>query len=418
MKIARSHLSIAVAGLLVIPLGPLGPLGEAHAQQPRERPPATSAASPDLSTLAGGWASLAAGRSQEAIKAADAVLTRRPGDHRALDLKIEALAHGEPLRALDAYEAWLGRTRIEDVFLLVPVARGTLEQVASGQDRALTLRALQRLARTGDAQDAARLQEFLKAGTGTSANATQGAQQDVQLALGGDAAAARRLTEPQAASSVPPQALAKALISAGPTAVPMLRALLKHPAAPVRMEAAMSLGQLGATDAIPDIKPMMNDPEVRSFAAVALARLGDAEGDTVVQELLQSPVLDMRLLGAQAYEGRGPGPWVQALMPALQDPNGLTRIRAAELLAPVAPEVALPVLLEASRDPNPVVRADVMRVVERTGLLAPSPQTPDSTLANEGPIALGALRRLLRDPDPATRLHAAGSVLALVNGAR
>ena len=411
MKIACSYLSIAVAVLL------LGHGANAHAQPPRERAPATSAANPDLSTLAGGWASLAAGRTQEAIKTADSVLTRRPDDHRALDLKIEALAHGEPLRALDAYEAWLARTHIEDVFLLVPIACGTLEQIASGQDRALTLHALQRLARTGDGQDGARLQEFLKSGAGTSSGATPGAQ-DIQLALQGDAAAAQRLTESQAAASVPPQALAKALVSAGPTAVPMLRALLKHPAAPVRMEAAMSLGKLGATDAIPAIKAMMSDPEVRSYAAVALARLGDEEGETVVQELLQSPVLDVRLLGAQAYEGKGAGPWVQALMPALQDPNGLTRIRAAELLAPVAPEAALPVLLEASKDPNPVVRADVMRVVERTGLLTPGQQSPDSTPGNEGPMALTTLRRLLRDPDPGTRLHAAGSLLALVKGVR
>ena len=162
------------------------------------------------------------------------------------------------------------------------------------------------------------------------------------------------------------------------------------------MDAALSLGKIGATDAVPDLKAMMSDPEVRSYAAVALARLGDPDGEAVVQELLKSSVLDMRLLGAQAYEGKGTGPWVQAVMPALQDPNGLTRIRAAEMLAPVAPEAALPVLLEASKDPNPVVRADVMRVFERTGLLAASQQEPGPTSKSEGPTALDALRRMLQ----------------------
>ena len=411
MKIPRNHFPAVVVLLL------LGG-AQANAQQPRDRAQPPSAAGSDVAALANGWAALAAGRSQDAIKVADGLLTERPGDHRAVDLKIEALAPDEPLRALDAYEAWLGRVRLEDVFLLVPVARGTLLQISAGKDRALALQALQRLAQNGDAQDTARLQQFLKSGTGLGGDATSSPQQDVQLALRGDAAAAERLTSPEAARSVPPQSLAKALTAAGPAAIPMLRSLLKYPAAPVRMDAALSLGKIGATDAVPDLKAMMSDPEVRSYAAVALARLGDPDGEAVVQELLKSSVLDMRLLGAQAYEGKGTGPWVQAVMPALQDPNGLTRIRAAEMLAPVAPEAALPVLLEASKDPNPVVRADVMRVFERTGLLAASQQEPGPTSKSEGPTALDALRRMLRDPEPGTRLYAAGAIVAMVKGAR
>src|SRR5919107_1210670 len=96
-------------------------LGHAHAgygQQPRDRTATASAANPEISTIASGWAALAAGRTQEATKAADSVLARRPADHRALDLKIDAIEHGEPLRALDAYDAWFGRTRIEDLFLI------------------------------------------------------------------------------------------------------------------------------------------------------------------------------------------------------------------------------------------------------------------------------------------------------------
>ena len=143
-------------------------------------------------------------------------------------------------------------------------------------------------------------------------------QQDLQLALQGDAAAAQRLANEKAASAVPPQPLAKVLASAGPAGVPILRSLLKNPAPPVRMEAALSLGKLGAAEAIPDLKALMQDP------AGAGVRRGGADeawrrrGRAVVQEMLASPVLDMRVLGAQAYEGKGQGPWVQALMPAPQ----------------------------------------------------------------------------------------------------
>jgi HEAT repeat protein len=401
MKIPCTYVVVVAASMLLA--------ARADAQTPpRDKTGAARAGATEASAIAAGWSALAAGRYDDAIRTADALLAKTPSHHGALELKVEALSATQPLVALDAYEQWLGRTRIEDVFILTPIARGTLEQIAAGTDQALQRLAFRRLADSGDARAAVRLQEMLK-GSGVT---------DLQRAMDGDPAAAARLVEPKAAMGLPPQALAKVLPAAGPAAVPMLRSLLKHPAAPVRMEAALSLGKLNAVDAIPDLKAMMADPELRSYVAVALARLGDADGETVVQELLQSPVYDMRLLGAQAYEGKGPGPWVQALMPALQDPNGLTRVRAAEMLAPVAPEAARPVLVEAARDSNPVVRADVMRVLERTELFSPADQPidPSSNAKSSDSQGLATLRRLLRDPDAITRLSAAGSILALVRG--
>jgi HEAT repeat protein len=179
-----------------------------------------------------------------------------------------------------------------------------------------------------------------------------------------------------------------------------LRGLLRHPAGPVRILAAIGLGKIGATDSIPDLQRMMADPETRNAAAIALVRLGQAEGEPAVQEMLRSESLDMRLFGADAYDHRKPGPWVDAITPALRDPNGLTRIRAAEALRDVAPEAALPVLREAAQDPNPVVRQDVSRVLEGF--------PPASA-----PATVDALRRMLRDADPSVRLHAAGAILQL-----
>jgi HEAT repeat protein len=89
------------------------------------------------------------------------------------------------------------------------------------------------------------------------------------------------------------------------------------------------------------------------------------------------------------------------------------------MLAPVAPDAALPVLLEASKDPNPVVRADVMRVFEKTGLLAKTQQASAGAPGGEDKAtSLEALRRMLRDPDASTRLHAAGSILSMSGGIR
>ena len=73
----------------------------------------------------------------------------------------------------------------------------------------------------------------------------------------------------------------------------------------------------------------------------------------------------MRLLGAQAYEGKGGGPWVQATAAGAAGPEWPDADPGRGTAdAPVAPEAAMPVLLEAAKDPNPVVRADVMRVLE------------------------------------------------------
>ena len=401
MKIPSPYAVITCATILSL-------LCSTASAQVREQP-AGPAATSEMAAVGNGWSALAAGRVDDALKIADAILTRRPRDHRAVDLKIEALAGAHPIRALDAYEAWLGGARLEDVFLLAPIARGALEQIAAGPDEPLRKLALTRLADSGDTRAAARMQELSKQGSGT----------DVQRAIDGDAAAATRLLESKTAQQLPPHTLARILPAAGPGAAPVLRSLLKHPAAPVRMEAALALGRAGAVDAIPELKAMMADPEVRSYAAVALTRLGDPDGEAVTQELLQSPIMDMRVLAAQAYAGK-PGPWVQALMPALQDPNGLTRIRAAELVAPVAPEAARAVLLEAAKDPNPVVRADVTRVLERTEVLSSTEQSADPIPGStaEARQGLATLRRMLRDPDPMTRIHAATSILTYAKGAR
>ena len=220
-------------------------------------------------------------------------------------MKIEALCSSAPLKALERYDTWLATTRIEDVFLIAPIARGILRGIASGQDRTLRWEAERRLALDGDRLPPRACRKGPAAGH-------QNADDDLPLAMAGDAAAARRLLQqPSTAAQARPQALAKALPAAGPAAIPALRALLKNPAAPVRMEAALSLAKLGAVDAMADLEPLLNDPETRSFAAVALTRLGDANAEAVVREMLQSPVPDVRLLGAQAYEGKGSGPWLR-----------------------------------------------------------------------------------------------------------
>ena len=224
MQISRTYVSIATV-VLVASAVVLG------AQTRRERaaaPPTT-----ELGTLARGWAALADGRAAESIKAADGILGRSPGSHRAVDLKIEALAATAPTQALDSYEAWLNRTRIEDVFLLVPIARGTLTQIADGSDRAIAMQARLRLAETGNPQDVAKLQEFMKTGTSGDSPAAPNPQRDLQLALQGDTSAATRLASASnAALGCWPRRIASALVApsgVGPTAPRLTRTSSQTP---------------------------------------------------------------------------------------------------------------------------------------------------------------------------------------------
>jgi HEAT repeat protein len=329
---------------------------------------AQQAADPSAAAIARGWAAVGTGSTNDAVRVADDLLAARPRDHRALTLKIDAVANTDPIRALDAYEQWLTRVHLEDPFLLESVARGTLERIAATGDTALKIDALERLVHAG--VDGAR--ERLAA-LRTEANA---AAADAALArLGDDSASRRLIAQASGASSRGAEAIAEALPAAGQSAIPALRGMLSNPAGPVRAAALKGLGKLGARTALNEIRTALKDPDplVQAYAAVALARFGDSEGETRVTQMLASPVGDMRLIAAEAYADRGNGPWVSAIMPLLKERGGLTRLRAAELVAPYDPQAAQAVLTEASADKNPVVRAEAIRVIEE--VLA-TPQTP------------------------------------------
>jgi HEAT repeat protein len=351
--------------------------------------------------IAGAWTAIATGAHAEAVRMADKLLAANPRDHRVMTLKVEAIAIADPVRALDAYERWLAEVRHEDPFLLDPIARGTLEQIAAGSDTVLKIAALERLVRAGVPEARGRLNA-----SRTEANS---AATDAALARTGDAEAAGRLVEAAAsATQGRAEAIADALPAAGVAGIPALRRLLTASAGPTRAAAVRALGKLDARVTLPELKSAMNDPDplVRAWAAVSLARMGENQGEEQVARMLESPVADLRLIAAEAYADRGHGSWVSAILPLLKDPGGLTRLRAAELLAPVEPQAARTVLTDAAENANPVVRAEATRILAEPSLALLTP--------GDWPT----IRRWLRDADPVVRLHGAGIVIDLVSGRR
>lgn len=365
--------------------------------QVRDRP-ARSKAANDVTTLSRGWSALAEGRAEVAIRAASDVLARRPWDHHALALKIEALSGSDPLRALDTYEQWLG-DRADDIGLLEPVPRAALQQIAATSDPDLRRAALKALA---DAHvDGSET-------TGTSGAGAQQDQlaQDLEAARSGDAAAIERLQIAARSDQVRDKTeLARALTGAGPVAVPLLMPLLQSRNGPDRAAAAQALGKLKAAEARSELQRLLQDqdPFVRSSAAVALARMNDPQGQTIVDQLLASPVPDLQLMAAEAWDGRD-GPWVSVVTPLLENQNGLIRVQAARLIAPVNPELARRTLQRALQDSNPVIRAESARVASEVAGEASAAAVPQ-------------LRKSLRDRDATVRLYAATALLTLARAA-
>jgi HEAT repeat protein len=134
---------------------------------------------------------------------------------------------------------------------------------------------------------------------------------------------------------------------------------------------------------------------------VALTRLGDQEGEDRATKMLESGIPDVQLMAAGAFATRGDGSWVTAIMPLLQDPNGLTRFMAAELIAPIRPEAAAEVAIKALADQNPNIRSHAARLFAIPALAALAKQE------------IPRLRAFLRDYDPVVRLEGAALIVDL-----
>ncbi|HXG70652.1 MAG TPA: HEAT repeat domain-containing protein [Gemmatimonadaceae bacterium] len=368
------------------------------AQAVPTRDPVKARAMSEVSSLASAWNALAAGNYADALRTAGEVLKREPWNHAALIVRIRALTEGEgPLRGLDAYEAWLKDSRVpreEDVYLLEPVAVDVLRLIARDKDPGLRVIALTRLARAGIGGARAEL----------AALNDGGATVDAALTSLGDETAAARIRH-AAEGPGNRRGLVPALEQGGSASVPILITLLNDKDESTSSAAASALGRLRAYEAVGSLRKSLaaDYPFVRHTAAVALARLNDPAGQAEVARMLAMDVPDIQLMAATAWDGQ-PGPWVEAVRSLLDNQEGLVRLEAARLIAPIDPAAARRVLQEALSNENPVVRSESAKVVEELIWAG----TLTATIAD--------LRGRLRDPEPSVRLPAATALLRLIRG--
>lgn len=334
-------------------------------------------------------------RTQQAVELADAVLAKDPHNAEAIVIKVQALAEADDLDgAIVAYEAFVLRGGAESADALRPLALAHLRELSGNRTSTVAAGALEALARSGDTASRDALSE--RAWPKDKDTAPSQAAVDA-LARLGDANAvaevAARLDAPQPAAK---QSALNTLSTADPARLSAaLPALLKEADPSLRTVAIDAAGRAGHRNAVPLLRPLLDDEMylIRLWAAVALKRLGDAGGDAVLAAGLKSELNDARLLAARGYIGSADRTWVAAIVPILDDPNGFNRFAAAELLAPVEPDKALPVLEAGVADPNPAIRDVALKAL----------------LAQSSP-PVSKLWPLLRDVSPWVRVQAAAAL--------
>jgi HEAT repeat protein len=189
-------------------------------------------------------------------------------------------------------------------------------------------------------------------------------------------------------------------------AIPALSAALQDPDAGVRWEAAYSLYEIApdAKPAIGALKQALNDSSghVRLNAVAALSKMDvpSAEMLPAVRKLLQDPDPEMRIDAANSMLSLD-APIAEVLpilLEGLKASNVKIRVKAAETLADYTlPVEVLPSLSQALKDPDAKVRENCAKAIGKVGLLAGS--------------ATASLAQALNDPESSVR-NAAAKALA------
>jgi HEAT repeat protein len=339
--------------------------------------------------------SLKSGRAAEAIELSEKVLAGTPDSQPAIVVKLDAMiALGDLRGALRAYDGFVSATGRDHQPVLATIARAQLKALTQATLLAVKVDALEALAAQGDAEAKTTLLALMK-----DDNASRPAAE--ALARLGDKAAAQRVVElaTQAQGGQRADAIrALATIKEAP-AEALVREALKANDPMLQAAGADVAAARGMKTLLPELRQTATSgiAQGQYRAAVALVALGDSAGRERVAEALASDVPDSRLSAAGALRKSGDKDksWVARVTPLLNNPDGLNRFFAAEMLLSEDRAAAMRVLHPATADPNPVIRAEAARI-----------------LAESASTDLSQLRPFLSDPAPRARLWAAKGVLA------
>jgi HEAT repeat protein len=356
----------------------------------------TSVADAAAAIIAEGRVALKAGRTEEAISAADRALQSVPGHREATSLKIDALVAVPRLSdAYDVYDAFLRVTKRDDTALLQPLSIATLQALTSSQNAEARIGALGILAEHG--RKAARDDLGRTVESKSDSYAAQLAVSE--LARLGDQAGLKRLRALAATAASPMDRLSAldSLAAIDPVAAGAgYSSLLKDKNPGVLFAAVRGVGRCRTVRAIPRLRDLLAAPilglQVR--AAASLIEMGDTTGLPTLEANLSAEVAELRLMAAAGLRAHRDPRWVEAVRPILENRDLFYRVEAAEMLLKATPAEALRTLIDALKDPNPIVREQAAKV-----------------LAAQPAPSVSALRPLLRDQAPTVRRRAAAGIL-------
>jgi Tetratricopeptide repeat len=338
-------------------------------------------------------AMIAEGNADDALQLIDTVLAARPGDRDATMVKMDALIALE--RTPDAaavYDSFVGAAGKHDVPMARHLAQAELRHLAIGDRPAVKEAAADLLKKSGEAVPtappvAAPATPVTPSTTGTSA-ATQTKPLPMQTPdqiLGNDKA-----TDEQRLG-----ALTVITAPVSPQARQGIRKALASPVMRLKTNAIDAVQRADLRDLLPDLKPLLADDVifVKLKAAAAIRHFGDHAGDEILQSTLKGDFLAGRLIAARAFRADGDKTsWIPAIAVLLNSPRPTERVLAAELLIDTDKSAdAVKVLRDNLNATDPPARADAARVLAQQSGANPWDFLP-----------------LMKDPNPAVRVQAAG----------
>ncbi|HSP91553.1 MAG TPA: HEAT repeat domain-containing protein [Vicinamibacterales bacterium] len=307
-----------------------------------------------------------------------------------------AAAAGRAGEAFDTYDRFYASVKAHDAALLTLLAKAVLTE-ASGDPASLArIPALERLARGGDARARGSLDA---AAGGRNTLMPAGIEADVALARLGDARAVDRLTARLADETLRDKGqIIGGLMEAGAKrSASALVPFLSDENPTNRLSAVQALARVGSREQVPALRAAFEAERhagMRQTMAMALHSLGSDAGDAMLAEIASSRFPDVRLMALEAHYATKSPAWTGLARQLLRSSSEGARLRAAVMLGLTDADAARE-LTQAASSSNVATREVGARLLEAAG-------SRD----------LALLLKLMRDPSPIVRTHAAGAVLA------
>jgi HEAT repeat protein len=177
--------------------------------------------------------------------------------------------------------------------------------------------------------------------------------------------------------------------------------------ADIRAKIARTLGNIGASSSIPDLRQTLQDgnPVVRYAVANALVRLGDAPSISFLFEALHDNRVDVRFYAARALGGLEDPQVVSHLCEALQDNDDSVRWAVTTALGETKNSMAISHLGQVLKDEDSAVRQAAAEALGNIGDSTAIPELSEALRDDDSAVCQAAAQALTWIGDPQAIPH-------------